>query len=146
MSNQQNLTSHLEGVFPKKKEDFSYLFLFFFLPFTCFSKLLSLWLITEDDEILRSVGFDDSAVVEICSCVTALGCFNVENKDGKLVWVDSWAVFGCATGISGIPKNFFTPGFFSAAKVSTNTTNSYEGKIKRNILQDQVIFFFFLSR
>ena len=28
-----------------------HLFLFFFFPFTCFSKLLSLWLITEDEEI-----------------------------------------------------------------------------------------------
>lgn len=86
----------------------------FFLPFTCFSKLLSLWLITEEEEdIFLFDSFGDSTGIELCPFVTDAACFsagNIEKGDcGKLV--------GGAAGKSGIPKVFFTPGTLSTAKL-----------------------------
>lgn len=95
--------------------------MFFFLPFTCFSKLLSLWLITEVDDILWSVSFE-GAGDEIWSCFvtadcfTTEDCFNAENNDEKLGG-SAEVVLGGATGTIGIPKNFFTSGFFITAKL-----------------------------
>lgn len=91
---------------------FPYLLLFFFLPFTCFSKLLSLWLIFEAEDIFRSGSFTDSVGTAVGSCLTIVGSFSAENAEKE----GCGALVGCATGISGIPKNFFTPWHLSTAK------------------------------
>lgn len=44
------------------------------------------------------------------SCLTTVGRCSAENAEKA----GCGEVGGCATGISGIPKNFFTPGFLSA--------------------------------
>jgi len=88
--------------------------LFFFLPFTCFSKLLSLWLITAEDDIFVFKCFEGlSGTTGLDSFVAEVACF----RAGNIEKGDWGALVGAVTGISGIPNVFFTPGTLSAAKL-----------------------------
>lgn len=96
-----------------------HLFLFFFLPFTWFSRLLSLWLITDDEEdLLWSITFGCSAGTELETWCMALACLSIEDNE-KLGW---GALDGGATGISGTPKNFLTPGALSTSPYMRENT------------------------
>lgn len=86
---------------------------FFFLPFTCFSKLLSLWLITEEEEIFLFECFDDGSTgAELGWFNAEAACFSAGNMDKG----DRGALVGAAGGNSGRSKNFFTPGALSTVK------------------------------
>lgn len=99
-----------------KMETLSYLFLFFFLPFTCFSRLLILWLITEDEDILWSeILKDDSAGDDVAAaCLAATNCLSRLKADGD-------ELLAGVTGISGTPKDFFTPGTLSTERDNERT-------------------------
>lgn len=93
-----------------KNQNFLHLFLPFFLPLTSFSKLLSLWLITEDEVIRWFVGLGAMTGGEagLGSCCWAAAYFLIASKKEKAgCWGD---VEGGATGILGTPKKSFTPG------------------------------------
>lgn len=100
------------------------LLLFFFLPFTCFSRLLSLWLRTEAGDILWTPGFDDGSTGngEAGSCLAATCCLSASSRSKE----EGGVVLAGATGISGRPKNFFTPGALSAE--NRNKTVILKGK------------------
>lgn len=100
------------------------LLLFFFLPFTCFSRLLSLWLRTEAGDILGTPGFDDGSTGngEAGSCLAATCCLSASSRSKE----EGGVVLAGATGISGRPKNFFTPGALSAE--NRNKTVILKGK------------------
>lgn len=91
--------------------------MFFFLPFTCFSKLLSLWLITaEEEDIFLFGSFGVSTGNELWPFAVDAACFNADNMEKE----DCGEPVGFgAAGKSGIPKVCFTPGTLSAAKLET---------------------------
>lgn len=83
----------------------------FFLPFTCFSKLLSLWLITAEEDIFLFECFDDSSGTELAIFVDDAARFSAGNTEKG----DCGELVGASAAISGIPKVFFTPGTLRAA-------------------------------
>lgn len=115
--------------------------MFFFLPFTCFSKLLSLWLITEAEDIFLFEYFETSSGIELDPFLVAdVACFRAGNIE-KGDWV-ALVVVGGATGISGIPKVFFTPGTLSTVKLEKREQIGIRKKNKRSIAKVHLCFYY----
>ena len=89
---------------------------------TCLSKFLSRWLRTVDDDDDDDDDFDSADFVAAATCAAAsfweatetrLSVSKKESPDCEFCCL---LVVGGATGMSGTPKAFLTPGIFSTAQ------------------------------